>query len=161
MSLTASYYDLHRAAGSRNVTTLPQQWDGSCLFRETGGLVFDALPLGTWCCGSFTHPRNHLKEKMGESATPYWDYPFAWRSVPLPPGTDAALLVDLDGNRWGAGRRGAYGGGGGSTGEGLRAPFWNGTRAFNLHMHSKQLHLWRSTDDEAPRNALAAVPQRN
>lgn len=28
----------------------------------------------------------------------------------------------------------------------LRVPVWNGTRAFNLHMHSKQLHLWRSND---------------
>lgn len=28
----------------------------------------------------------------------------------------------------------------------LRVPIWNGSRAFNLHMHSKQLHLWRSTD---------------
>ena len=28
----------------------------------------------------------------------------------------------------------------------LRVPFWNNTRIFNLHMHSKQLHLWRSTD---------------
>ena len=28
----------------------------------------------------------------------------------------------------------------------LRVPFWNGTRVFNLHMHSKQLHLWRSTE---------------
>ena len=30
----------------------------------------------------------------------------------------------------------------------LRVPFWNGTRVFNLHMHSKQLHLWRSTDSD-------------
>ena len=98
---------------------------------------------------------------MDESATRYWDFPFAWRLVPLPEGVAPALLVDLDGQRWGGGKRGAYGGGGVSSGQGLRAPFWNGTRVFNLHMHSKQLHLWRSTDDEVPRNAFAAVPTRN
>lgn len=28
----------------------------------------------------------------------------------------------------------------------LRVPVWNGSKAFNLHMHSKQLHLFRSRD---------------
>ena len=44
---------------------------------------------------------------------------------------------------------------------GLRLPLWNGSRVFNLHMHNKQLHLFRSSDPEIPADAWAAAPERN
>jgi hypothetical protein len=45
--------------------------------------------------------------------------------------------------------------------EGLRLPLWNGSRVFNLHMHNKQLHLFRSSDAEIDPVAWAAAPDRN
>jgi hypothetical protein len=32
----------------------------------------------------------------------------------------------------------------------LRVPIWNGSRVFNLHIHSKMLHWWRSDDAAVP-----------
>ena len=101
----------------------PTQNDGSCL--AGGGWLYDGLPLGTWCCGSFEWPRKHLEIRMEESATKYWLAPFEWRVV-----------------------------------DGMRRPFWNGTPAFNLHMHSKQLRLFRS-DEPMNETALAEVPVHN
>ena len=45
--------------------------------------------------------------------------------------------------------------------DGLRVPLWNGSRAFNLHVHSKHLHLWRSTDKELDAEAVAKVPEHH
>ena len=116
MSLPAVYFEDKAAAGDAAATTFPTQLDGSCLARE-GGWLFDGLPLGTWCCGSFEWPRKWLEIKMEESSTRYWEGAFEWRNV-----------------------------------SGRRRPFWNNTPAFNLHMHSKQLRLFRSAE---PLNATA------
>ena len=35
----------------------------------------------------------------------------------------------------------------------LRYPIWNGTRVWNLHLHSKMLHWWRSDDPAPPTDA--------
>jgi hypothetical protein len=45
--------------------------------------------------------------------------------------------------------------------QGLRVPVWNGSRVFNLHMHNKQLHLFRSSDPGIDPVAWAAAPERN
>jgi hypothetical protein len=45
--------------------------------------------------------------------------------------------------------------------DGLRRPFWNGSAVFNLHMHSKQLHLFRSSDAAMSAAAFALVPEHN
>jgi len=45
--------------------------------------------------------------------------------------------------------------------EGLRKPFWNGSSVFNLHMHNKQLHLFRSSDSDIPKAEWDAAPDRN
>jgi len=110
MSLPAVYFSNKLEEGDTSSTTFPSSNDDSCLSSHTA-LVFDGLPLGTWCCGSFEWPRQHLKIKMLESVTNYWDEVFEWRIV-----------------------------------DGLRKPYWNNTEVFNLHMHSKQLHLFRSSD---------------
>jgi hypothetical protein len=123
MSLPAVYFEDKAAAGDTAATTFPTQDDGSCL--AGGGWLYDGLPLGTWCCGSFEWPRKHLEIRMEESATKYWLAPFEWRVV-----------------------------------DGMRRPFWNGTPAFNLHMHSKQLRLFRS-DETMNETALAEVPVHN
>lgn len=44
---------------------------------------------------------------------------------------------------------------------GRRIPLWNGSRVFNLHMHNKQLHLFRSDELAIDPDAWAAVPERN
>jgi hypothetical protein len=125
MSLPAVYFEDKAAEGDAAVVTFPTAADGSCLAREAG-VIWDGLPLGTWCCGSFEWPRKHLKIMMAESATAYWDAPFEWRIV-----------------------------------GGLRVPVWNGTRVFNLHMHSKQLHLFRSDEREMSQEAFGRVPVHN
>jgi hypothetical protein len=68
MTLTAAYFALKRA----NTTTLPNHGDGSCLSRETAGMIFDAAPLGHWCCGSFEYPDEWNVLQDGESETHYW-----------------------------------------------------------------------------------------
>ena len=45
--------------------------------------------------------------------------------------------------------------------DGLRLPLWNGSRVFNLHMHNKQLQLFRSSDPAIDPVAWAAAPERN
>ena len=125
MSLPAVYFDDKAAEGDASVVTFPTGRDGSCLAR-TGATIYDGLPLGTWCCGSFEWPRKHLTIKMAESVEAYWDAPFEWRVV-----------------------------------DGLRRPFWNGSAVFNLHMHSKQLHLFRSSDAVMSAAAYALVPEHN
>ena len=148
MSITASYFDMHRHLRHANVSTFPHAWDDSCFFEQSKGLVFDALPLGTWCCGSFVSPRSHFKITMDESATPYWAFPFAWQLKSLHSAQTKPLQFrDLDGKLW--------------AGAELRVPVWNNTPVFNLHMHSKQLHLFRSTDAAIPRNAYGVVRSKN
>jgi hypothetical protein len=43
----------------------------------------------------------------------------------------------------------------------LRLPFWNGSAVWNLHMHSKHLHLWKSEDLVMHAGMLAHLPDRN
>lgn len=133
MSLPAAYLATRATALDDTVTTFPPEQDGTCL-AEQSKFIFDALPLGTWCCGDFNHPRAHLTHKMEESYVKYWEKPFEWRGV-------AEQGV--------------------AKGKPLRKPFWNGTRVFNLHMHSKQLHLFRSTDITMNMTAFAEVSERN
>jgi len=45
--------------------------------------------------------------------------------------------------------------------DGLRKPFWNHSNVFNLHMHNKQLHLFKSSDKEIPKEAWDLAPERN
>ena len=125
MSLPAVYFANKQTDGDATVVTFPTELDGSCL-ADAGGTIYDGLPLGTWCCGSFEWPRKHLSIKMQESATAYWAGVFEWRVV-----------------------------------GGRRRPFWNDTQIFNLHMHSKQLHLFRSSDAEMSKAAFAKVPLHN
>lgn len=54
-----------------------------------GGYIFDGLPLGAWCCGSFEFPRNHFAVRMPESGVAYWDLPFEWRLAERPLGATA------------------------------------------------------------------------
>ena len=68
MTLTAAYFALKRA----NTSTLPNHDDGSCVARETAGMIFDAAPLGHWCCGSFEYPDEWNVLQDGESETHYW-----------------------------------------------------------------------------------------
>jgi len=130
MSLPAVYFDDKVAEGDASVVTFPTSAGGggagACLATGPRAMIYDGLPLGTWCCGSFEWPRKHLKIKMEESVEAYWDAPFEWRVV-----------------------------------DGLRRPFWNGSAVFNLHMHSKQLHLFRSSDKEMSEAAFALVKEHN
>jgi hypothetical protein len=137
MTLTAAFFDLHRrrvaaggpeAAASAGITSLPNRGnDGSCMARETGGLVFDAAPLGHWCCGTFEKPKEHFTHRDGESEVAYWDRPFDWTMVPPPAGSGKRVWP-----------RGA------AAPDALRVPTWDGNRVFNLHIHSKQLEPWKS-----------------
>ncbi len=129
MSLPSAYLANRTSEGDDAVTTFPPEVDDTCL-AQASDFIFDALPLGTWCCGNFEHPRKHLTFKMTESYVKYWELPFEWRVVR-------------------------------EAGRELRKPFWNGTRVFNLHMHSKQLQLFRSTDLKLNETALAEVSERN
>ena len=135
MSLPSAYLANRTYLGDDAVTTFPPEVDDTCL-AQASGYIFDALPLGTWCCGNFEHPRKHMTFKMTESYVKYWEKPFEWRVAE------------------GAATRAAGGGR-------LRVPLWNGTRVFNLHMHSKQLHLFRSTELQLNKTALAEVAERN
>jgi len=133
MSLPAAYLAERATEMDDTVTTFPPEQDGTCLAYQSN-FIFDALPLGTWCCGDFNHPRAHLTHKMEESYVKYWEHPFEWRPV-----TDVRV----------------------AEGKPLRKPFWNHTRVFNLHMHSKQLHLFRSTDITMNMTAYNEVSERN
>lgn len=116
MSLSAAYFN-HAQLNpntARAVQSLPNVNGDSCLEAQSG-FIFDALALSQWCCGDFYGPSQYFSYKLGFSQVRYWDAPFEWHLIAVPPGR-------------------------------LRVPVWNGSRAFNLHMHSKQLHLWRSTD---------------
>jgi hypothetical protein len=75
MSLTAAYFREKRAG----TATLPNSADGTCAFEKAGGAVFDAAPLGHWCCGTFERPDLFFEQKDAESEVAYWDRKFEWR----------------------------------------------------------------------------------
>jgi hypothetical protein len=134
MSLPAAYFERRAEAGDEWATTFPHEPDNSSCLSGASGFMFDALPLGAWCCGSFEKPRKHLAVKMEESETKYWKGDFQWRVVHGDPDAGGASV---------------------------RRPFWNGAPVFNLHMHSKQLQLWRSDELVFPAAAFALVKERN
>ena len=173
MSLTARYLWRSLDAGLTNVTTWPSWHDGTCLSRELRGVTVDGAILGTWCCGDFIWPMSYFDIKLEEFAdrtANLWDWPFAWALHPPPLGVPVQLATGHAGAQlWAGGRnfRVEDSGSEGSwrtvtggqldptlppprpagPGDLLRVPLWNGTRVWNLHMHSKNLHLWRSDED--------------
>jgi len=133
MSLTAAFFDAKAAEGRANATAYAAlpPSNDGSCVAARGAQFYDALPLGCWCCGDFYHPKEHFSVRLAESAVRYWDTP--------------ASGVGFE---W-------------RTDAGLRLPFWNQSRVFNLHMHNKQLHLFRSSDLEIPADLWAAAPERN
>ena len=133
MSLTAAFFDAKAAEGGSNATTYAAlpPSNDGSCIATVGNQFYDALPLGCWCCGDFYHPKQHYTVKLVESGIPYWDTP-----------------ASGEGFVW-------------KTDTGLRLPWWNKSRVFNLHMHNKQLQLFRSTDLEIPKAAWDAAPERN
>jgi hypothetical protein len=146
MSLCAAFFDAQREAGNGTLfASLPGSGDGSCIAQRSG-LLYDAAGLGTWVAGDFYSPKRFGEVRLGESAVKYWELPFEWRVENVTARTADAVP----------------GGAAGAMGRGsLRTPWWNGTRAFNLHVHSKQLHLWSSHDKEVHEGMLSASPDRN
>ena len=149
MSLCAAFFDAQREAGNGTAfASLPGSADGSCIAQHSG-LLYDAAGLGTWVAGDFYSPKRFAEVRLGESAVKYWELPFEWRVENV-----SAAAAPLAGD--------APGGAAGALGTAsLRTPWWNGTRAFNLHVHSKQLHLWGSRDKEVHAGMLSASPDRN
>lgn len=173
MSLTARYLWTSLDAGLTNVTTWPSWHDGTCLSRELRGLTVDGAILGTWCCGDFIWPMSYFNIKLEEFAdrtANLWEWPFVWALLPPPTGVPVQLVSGHAGaEQWPGGRdfRTEDPGGEGlwrtvvggqldpalpqphpaGPGDLLRVPLWNGTRVWNLHMHSKNLHLWRSDEN--------------
>ena len=147
MSLSAAFFDAQREAGNGTAfASLPGAGDGSCI-AEHSGLLYDAAGLGTWVAGDFYSPKRFAEVRLGESEVKYWELPFEWRVENVSTARDEGA---------------APGGAAGALGLGtLRTPWWNGTRAFNLHVHSKQLHLWSSHDKEVHAGMLSASPDRN
>ena len=70
-----------KRGGNYNTTTLPNHADGSCLARETSGMIFDAAALGHWCCGSFEQPDAWNVIEDGESETWFWKTWVIFRSA--------------------------------------------------------------------------------
>jgi hypothetical protein len=149
MSLCAAFFDAEREAGNGTLfASLPGSGDGSCIAARSG-LLFDAAGLGTWVAGDFYSPKKFAEVRLGESAVKYWELPFEWRVENV-----SAAAAPAAGD--------APGGAAGALGTAsLRTPWWNGTRAYNLHVHSKQLHLWSSRDREVHAGMLSASPDRN
>ena len=145
MSLSAAFFDYQREQGNGTLyASLPGMGDGECIAAHSG-MLYDAAGLGTWVAGDFYQPKSFFSVRLGESAVRYWELPFEWRveNGTAPAGAPAA---------GGAAERGW---------DGLRRPFVNGTLAFNMHIHSKQLHLWSSRDREMHKGMLAVAPERN
>lgn len=134
-----------------------------CLAREMGGLVVDAAAIGIWAAGDMGRGRQWFAVKTEFSETPVWDAPrTGWGVRPPLEHVAGAPRVRFPPPRPPPPERGGAGGawatveGGEARGavalgpaRPLRYPFWNGTRVWNLHLHSKMLHWWRS-DDPAP-----------
>lgn len=117
MTLTAAFFNQHEQQAKTTgnfrprFSTLPTGPDQSCIFK-TVGRIFDAAPLGQWCCGTFFKPTEYFSAKSGDAEVAYWEGKFEW-------------VNNSDSNF-------------------KRVPYWNGHPVFNLHMHSKHLHLWES-----------------
>jgi hypothetical protein len=132
MSLTAAYFEQQRGAGRGGaVTSWPNRAEegggasgSACIYDKLGGTIFDAAPLGHWCCGTFERPTEYFTHRDGESEVAYWDREFTWvNATAAPAAAGAAAAVQ---------------------GRPVRRPQWDGHPVFNLHIHSKQLHLWGS-----------------
>lgn len=135
-----------------------------CLARAMGGLVVDAAAIGIWAGGDMGRGRQWFSVKTEFSDAPVWDAPrTGWGT--LAPGERAGgARVRFPPAR---APRPAPASGGFLTVEGgeagcarapgpptpLRYPIWNGTRVWNLHLHSKMLHWWRSDDPAPPTDA--------
>jgi hypothetical protein len=140
MSLTAVYFARHRDAASKGdekskgISTFPNKADDSCMFNELN-MVFDAAPLGHWCCGTFEKPKEYFIHKDAESEVPYWDTPFEWVNA-------------SEGAKAGSGAKAGVQQGPKADVEVVssrgRVPTWGTLPVFNLHIHSKQLHMWES-----------------
>lgn len=146
----------------------PSRSEGSCVYKESGGVIFDAASLGHWCCGTFERPKDYYVHRDAESEVPYWDKPFEWTNVSIRDRSRgiAGLSDAADGgSSSSSSSKGGVGAGSASanrrhgmrTGKhrddreqhtaqpvSWRVPRWDGHPVFNLHIHSKQLHLWGS-----------------
>jgi hypothetical protein len=166
MSLTSAYID---AAGLNNnnvtlwpLSTVPSA--SSCLSNHLP-VVIDAAALGTWCCGDMGRGKELFKIKSEFSDFPLWESLLEWVILPIPyaipPYEDAGEIKFINimmeggegdwsvtnGPEWDEERSLAAKKRRGQRAPLLRVPVWNGTRVWNLHMHSKMLHWWRSDDD--------------
>ena len=167
MSLTSAYIEMALNAGMKNVTIWPLSTvpSASCLSSHLA-VIIDAAALGTWCCGDMGRGKEHFKIKSEFSDFPLWDSLLEWVILPIsdaiPPYEDAdemkmvnSMMGGGDGGDWivtlgpdwDEGRALAARKRRGSSAPRLRVPVWNGTRVWNLHMHSKMLHWWRSDDN--------------
>lgn len=163
MSLTAAFVDASAAAGVTNVTLWPLTTAPSDCLSRSLSVVVDAAVLGTWCCGDMGRGRDLFAIKSEFSDFPLWDWTLEWTLLAspgaLPPYEDAdfvresaheveagAQWIVTDGPEWDAPRALAARAARGGRDPLLRVPVWNGTRVWNLHIHSKMLHWWRSDD---------------
>ncbi len=147
-----------------------------CLARAMPGLVVDAAALGIWAAGDMGRGRQWFTVKTEFSDAPVWDAPntgWGTRAPQAPPGAPqappGAPRVRFPPPRAppppaAATAAGGWltvegGEGGGQLEEGpsqpLRYPIWNGSRVWNLHIHSKMLHWWRSDEPAPPTDAEA------
>lgn len=131
MTLTSAYFNLQYKLAketpqnkkAQSIVSFPYEKDSSCLSNALNGLVFDAAPLGHWCCGTFERPTQYFTHHNKDSIINYWDFPFLWvnRTYTIQSFTDPSPHDAL-----------------------ITVPEWNNLPLFNLHIHSKQLHLWKS-----------------
>ena len=130
MTLTSAYFNRqYKLAQEENnmkaktIVSFPYEQDSSCLSNALDGLIFDAAPLGHWCCGTFEKPKEYYSHRHKDSLVPYWDFPFVWvnRTLVIQQFTDPYPIETM-----------------------VTIPEWNSLRVFNLHIHSKQLYLWKS-----------------
>ena len=170
MSLTSAYVEAELVANMNNsnvtiwpLSTFPSA--SSCLSKHLP-VIIDAAALGTWCCGDMGRGKELFKIKSEFSDFPLWDSLLEWVILPIPyaipPYEDAGDIkliekgggveeggawIVTNGPEWDAERSLAAKRKRGAHAPLLRVPIWNGTRVWNLHMHSKMLHWWRSDDD--------------
>ena len=142
----------------------------ACLAREMGGLVVDAAAVGIWFAGDMGRGRQWFEVRTEFSDVAVWDAPnTGWGTrapfeaggaappavrYPPPRRAPAAGAAAAAAAAAGKGWLTVEGGeAGGDVRDGpprvLRYPVFNSSRAWNLHIHSKMLHWWRS-DDPAP-----------
>jgi hypothetical protein len=168
MSLVSAFLDAAASRGDARIGTFPRSTvdDGTCLSRELATVV-DAAALGAWCCGDMSRGREHFRVQSEFSDVAVWEWPLSWELVEdasaRPPAgdarqravrskerrtatTDGGAWQSTSGGEWDAEARAAAEDARAGAPPVLRVPVWNGTRCFNLHMHSKMLHWWRSDD---------------